>query len=132
MSNSEHVNPFKLRHGPVRHDTLSQGMLEIIDEIHQFFEPHFGVTLEEFEIWFMRHEHPEKQVSTWLGLASVWIDYHEQCLGGNELPIEDEKTLFDALVAISNGVHDARAFDIPEDIAAQLLSFYVELEADGG
>jgi hypothetical protein len=39
------------------------------------------MTLEQFEIDFMRDMHPEREVAIWCGIAKAWLAYHEDFLG---------------------------------------------------
>jgi hypothetical protein len=59
-----------------------------------------------FEIDFMRDMHPEREVAIWCGIAKALLAYHEDFLGNETLPNEEERKLLGALVAISTGVQD--------------------------
>ena len=64
--------------------------------------------MEQFEIGFMRDMHPEREIAVWASITAAWNAYHEKFLDNEELPAEEEKKLFGALVAISTGVKTCR------------------------
>ena len=68
--------------------------------------PHIDMTLEQFEIDFMRDMHPEREIAIWCRIAKAWLAYHEDFVGNEILPNEEERKLLGALVAISTGVED--------------------------
>jgi hypothetical protein len=39
------------------------------------------MTLEEFEIAFMRDMDPESEVAVWCSITAAWLAYHEKFLG---------------------------------------------------
>ena len=67
------------------------------------------------------------KVVVWCSITSAWINYHEQQLGNDLLPDEDEKKLLVALIAISTGVEDMEDLGVPVDVAHKLLACYDEL-----
>ena len=54
------------------------------------------MTLEEFEIGFMRDLHPEREAAIWCSIAGAWAAYHEKHLHGFEQDEEEEKKLIAA------------------------------------
>ena len=82
------------------------------------------MTLEQFEIGFMRDAHPESEVAVWCSITAAWIAYHEQHLDDEFLPHEDEKKLIAALIAISTGVDDVDALGVSADVGQKLLACY--------
>jgi len=121
---NEPIEPDKFRPGPIRHESLSDELLEQVRSIYDIIGPFLNTTLEQFEITFMRDAGPEGEAFIWSAIAVAWVDYHKQHLDGELLPGEDEKNLLAALVAISTGVEDAEAFGVPADVGKKLLACY--------
>jgi hypothetical protein len=65
----EPVDLSKLRPGPIRHKSLSPGLLEHIEAVHDVVGPYLDTTLEQFEIGFMRDANPEDEVAVWCSIA---------------------------------------------------------------
>jgi hypothetical protein len=88
------------------------------------------MTLEQFEVGFMRDMHPESEVALWYSIAAKWLDYHEKYLGGGELAVEEEKKLLAALISISTGVEDLSKLGVPAKVGRRLLACYEGLADD--
>src|SRR5215472_2835133 len=86
MSEPEYVDPRTLRPGPIRHESLPPDLLGQIRAVYDVIGPHIGMTLEQFEIEFMRDMHPEREVAIWCGIAKAWLAYHEDYLGNEIQP----------------------------------------------
>lgn len=95
----EFIDPKQLRPGPICKDALSSELLEQIRAVHELVGPYLGTTLEQFEISFMRDTHPEDEVLIWCSITAAWLAYHEEYLGDELLPDEDEKKLLAALIS---------------------------------
>ena len=74
MSERKPVDPKQLRPGPIRHETLPPELLERVKAIYDVIGPYINMTLEQFEIIFMRDAHPETEV------ALLWRLY-DGCVG---------------------------------------------------
>lgn len=59
MSEPEYVDPSQLRPGPIRHGSLPPKLLEQIEAVYDLIGPYINMTLEQFEIGFMRDMHPQ-------------------------------------------------------------------------
>ena len=124
MSEPEHVDLSQLRPGPIRHESLPPALLEQIQAVYDVIGPYSGMTLEQFEIEFMRDMHPEREVALWCGIAKAWLAYHEDYLGNGTLPNEEERKLLGALVAISTGVADVAKLNVPVEVGRRLVQCY--------
>jgi hypothetical protein len=82
------------------------------------------MTLEQFEVGFMRDMHPEGEISVWCRITKAWLAYHEDFLGNETLPKEEERKLLTALVAISTGVDDVAKLGVPADVGRRLMQCY--------
>ncbi len=120
----EPVDPKKLRPGPIRNESLPPELLEQISAVYEVIGPYVSTSLEQFEIGFMRDMHPEDEVAIWCSITAAWISYHENHLGNELLPDEDEKKLLGALLAISTGVENVEVLGVPEDVGRKLLDCY--------
>lgn len=58
MTDSE-PNPDNIRSGPIRHDSLSDEILEQVRSIFEIVGPYLETTLEQFEVTLMRDAAPE-------------------------------------------------------------------------
>jgi hypothetical protein len=80
MSEPEYVDPRKLRPGPIRHESLPPELLDQIRAVFERIGPYIGMTLEQFEIGFMRDMHPQNEVALWFRITKAWLAYHEDFL----------------------------------------------------
>ena len=124
MSEPQHVDPRTLRLGPIRHESLPPDLLGQIRAVYDVIGPYVGMTLEQFEIGFMRDMHPEREVALWCRIAKAWLAYHEDVLGNETLPNEEERKLLGALVAISTGVEDVSKLNVPVEVGPRLVQCY--------
>jgi len=130
MSEPEYVDPSQLRPGPIRNESLPPELLEQIKVIFDVIGPYLDMTLEQFEIGFMRDMHPESEVAVWCSITAAWLDYHEKFLGGETLPDEDEGKILGSLIAISTGVEDLSKLNVPVEVGRRLLQCYAESGQD--
>jgi len=72
----------------------------------------------------MRDMRPEREVALWCGIAKAWLAYHEDSLGNETLPNEEERRLLGALVAISTGVEDVSKLNVPVEVGRRLVQCY--------
>src|SRR5215831_21282425 len=82
------------------------------------------MTLEQFEIDFMRDMHPEREIAIWCRIAKAWLAYLEDFPGNETLPKEEERKLLGALVAISTGVQDVSKLNVPVEVGRRLIQCY--------
>jgi len=54
MSKRKRVDPKKIKPGPIRNESLPPEMLERIKAVFDLIGPYLNMTLEQFEIGFMR------------------------------------------------------------------------------
>ncbi len=87
-------------------------------------ESYIGMTLEHFEIGFMRDTHPESEVALWCKIAKAWLAYHEHFLASETLPEEDERRLSGARIAISTGVEEVSKLGVPVEVGRRLIQCY--------
>lgn len=127
MSKSENIDPRKLRPGPIRNASLPPELLEAIKAVFDMIGQYLGMTLEQFEVGFMRDMHPEREVALWVSITAAWLAYHEKFLDDENLPAEEEKKLLGALVAISTGVEDVAKLSVPVEVGRKLLQCYDDL-----
>jgi hypothetical protein len=78
----------------------------------------------------MRDTRPEDEAAVWCSITAAWIAYHEQHLGNEYLPDNDEKKLLGALIAISTGIDDAKKLGVPTNVGRKLLECYDQLEQE--
>jgi hypothetical protein len=124
MNQPEYVGPKQLRPGPIRHRSLPPELLEEIKAVFDVIGPYVNMTLEQFEIGFMRDMHPEREVDVWCRITKAWLAYHEDVLGNETLPNEEERKLLGALILISTGVEDVSKFGVPVEVGRRLLQCY--------
>lgn len=127
MNEPEYVDPKQLRPGPIRNESLPPELLDQIKAVYDVIGPYINMTLEQFEIGFMRDMHPESEVALWCSITSAWLAYREKFLNDETLPDEEEKKLLSALIVISTGVEDVGKLNVPEEVGRRLLQCYDEL-----
>lgn len=127
MTDPEPIDPKKLRPGPIRNESLPPEMLEQIRAVYDVIGNYVSNSLEQFEISFMRDANPADEVAIWCSITAAWIAYHEQYLGDELLPDEDERKLLAALISISTGVEDLAVLGVPPDVGRKLLDCYDDL-----
>ena len=124
MSDPEHVDPKQLRPGPIRNESLPSELLDQIKAVFDVIGPYIGMTLEQFEIDFMRDMHPQREVALWFRITKAWLAYHEDFLANNTLPDKEERKLLGALIAISTGVEDLTMLKVPVEVGRRLVRCY--------
>ena len=124
MNEPKYVDPRTLRLGPIRHKSLPPDLLGQIRAVYDVIGRYVGMTLEQFEIGFMRDMHPEREVALWCRIAKAWLAYHEDFLENKTLPDEEERKLLGALVAISTGVEDVSKLNVPVEVGRRLIQCY--------
>jgi hypothetical protein len=124
MSEPEYIDLKRLRPGPIRHESLPPELLDQIRAVYEVVGSYIGMTLEHFEIGFMRDTHPESEVALWCNIAKAWLAYHEDFLGNVTLPDEEERRLSGALIAISTGVEDVSKLGVPVEVGRRLIQCY--------
>ena len=124
MSEPAYVDPKTLRPGPIRHDSLPPELLDQIKAVFDVIGPFINMTLEQFEIGFMRDMHPEGEVALWFRITKAWLAYHEDFLANETLPDEDERKLLGALIAISTGIEDVSKLNVPVEAGYRLIQCY--------
>jgi hypothetical protein len=124
MSEPEHVDPSKLRPGPIRNELLPPELLDQIKAVFDMIGPYIGMTLEQFEVGFMRDMHPESEVALWFKITKAWLAYHEDFLGNETLPNEEERKLLGALIAISTGIEAVAKLNVPVEVGQRLIQCY--------
>ena len=124
MSEPEHVDPKQLRPGPIRNESLPPELLDQIKAVFDVIGPYIDMTLEQFEIGFMRDMHPESEVALWFRITKGWLAYHEDFLANETLPNEEERKLLGALIAISTGIEDVSKLNVPVDVGRRLVRCY--------
>jgi hypothetical protein len=126
MSEPEYVDPRTLRPGPIRNESLPPELLDQIKAVFDVIGPYIGMTLEQFEIVFMRDMHPQREVALWFRITKAWLAYHEDFLGNETLPNEEERKLLGALIAISTGIEDMSKLNVPIEVGRRLVQCYYD------
>ena len=127
MTEPENIDLSQIQLGPIRHKSLPPELLEQVEAVYEAVGPYLDMTLEQFEIGFMRDLHPEIEVAVWAGIVAAWLTYHERYLDEQLQPKAVEKQLVAALIAISTGVGDAAGLGVPADVGRNLLACYDEI-----
>ena len=130
MSEPQYIDPSKLRQGPIRHETLSPELLDQIKNVFDVIGRYTGMTLEEFEVGFMRDMHPEREVAVWCSITAAWLAYHKKYLDNEALPDDEERSLLAAVIAISTGVDEVAKLKLPQEVGLRLIQCYDELGED--
>jgi hypothetical protein len=124
MSEPEHVDPSRLRPGPIRNESLPPELLDQIKAVFDVIGPYINMTLEQFEIGFMRDMNPESEVALWFRITKAWLAYHEDFLSNETLPNDEERKLLGALITISSGIEDVSKLQVPVEVGGRLIQCY--------
>lgn len=124
MAKPEKIDPGKIVPGPIRHESLPQELLDRIGTVHKLLGAYLNMTLEAFEIGFMRDAHPEREVAAWYRIAAAWHEYHDKFLSGRLLENSEEEKLIGALLQISSGLDDPVQFSVSPETATNLIACY--------
>jgi len=73
MTDPENVDLSQLRPGPIRHESLPPKLLEMVKAVYDVIGQYLGMTLEQFEIGFMRDMHPERELAIWCSITKAWL-----------------------------------------------------------
>lgn len=131
MNEPREVDPRTLRPGPIRNESLPPELLERIKNVFDVIGPYINMTLEQFEVGFMRDMHPEREVALWCGITTAWLDYHEKYLNSETLPDDQERPILSALIAISTGIGDVTKLKVPHEVGCRLVECYADLRKGG-
>ena len=127
MTEPENVDLSQLRPRPIRHESLPPKLLEMVKAVYDVIGQFLGMTLEQFEIGFMREMHPEKELAVWCSITKAWLAYHQKFLGDELLPDEEERKLLGALIAISKCFDDVAKLNVTVEVGRRLLQCYGDL-----
>lgn len=127
MTEPESIDLGNVRPGPIRNESLPPELLDQIKAVFDVIGSYMDMTLEQFEIGFMRDITPESEVAVWCSITAAWLAYHEKFLGNESLPDEEERKLLAALIVISTGLTDVSKLNIPIEVGRKLLQCYDEL-----
>ena len=130
MTEPEKIDLSQIQPGPIRHKSLPPELLEQVEAVYEAVGPYLDMTLEQFEIGFMRDMHPEIEVAVWCSIVAAWLIYHERYLDEQLQPKALEKQLVAALIAISTGMDDADGLGLPTDVGRNLLACYDEIVSE--
>jgi hypothetical protein len=130
MTDPKSINLSQLQPGPIRNQVLAPELLGAIEGVFAMLGRYLGMTLEEFEVGFMRDLHPEREVALWCNIALAWSDYHKKYLNGVVQSDAEEKALLGTLVVISAGANDVGKFRVPAEVGRRLLQCYHGLDTE--
>lgn len=130
MSEPEFIDLSKLQPGPIRNESLPPELLDQIKAVFDVIGSYLSMTLEQFEIGFMRDMYPQSEVALWCSITAAWLAYHEKFLDDETLPDEEERKLLGALIAISTGIEDVAQLNMPVEVGRRLLQCYEQLGKD--
>ncbi len=130
MNEPQYIDPKQLRPGPIRNESLPAELLERIKTAFDVIGPYLNMTLEQFEVGFMRDTHPESEVAPWCSITAAWLAYHEKYLNDETLPADQERNMLGALIAISTGVEDVANLNVPAEVGRRLLRSYDDLRKE--
>jgi hypothetical protein len=119
------IDPSEVQPGPIRHVSLSPELLRELKHLYDHVGRYVQPTLEQWELGFMRDEHPEREVSVWRSISKAYTDYKREHLGGKRVPDKEAGDLIGSLSAISTGITDAKRLNLPERVAARLVECFV-------
>jgi len=114
----------RMRSGPIRHETLSDELLQVIGKVHRKIGKYLGINLEQFEIGFMRAKSPQAEVAVWIRIEMAWAAFREKYVGQIRLPHSEKTALIAALVAISMGIQKPELLGVPITVGFRLRACF--------
>lgn len=120
-----------LKQGPIRHETLSDEILKMLNIIYHTVGHYTASSLEEFETSFMRDLHPESEVKVWCLIAAAWIKYLDLYDPTRSLSYDDCRILSCALIAISAGSSDKELLSLVTKEQLDRLKYCYNNPAEG-
>jgi hypothetical protein len=110
-----------LKIGPIRHESLSDDVLSAIGTIYSVYGPYSGVTLEEFEVGFMRDADPAREAAVWLNIVWAWETHLRRSPSDRPLSLIQGRRIWGALIALSTGVTDPRRLGVNLRLARRIV-----------
>jgi hypothetical protein len=77
-SEIKNVNPARIQRGPLRRESLAPDQEKRVQAIHSYVKPYLGMTLEEFEIAFLRDSDPDSEINVWAAIVKAHGDFVKQ------------------------------------------------------
>ena len=69
---SEFIDLKQIKSGPIRHESLSTDVIEIMEAVYGVIGTYLGMTLEQMEVaHHMRDSHPEDEAVIWASITSA-------------------------------------------------------------
>lgn len=107
-----------------RYRPLPEELVQQIEWVYRRLGPYLSSNLEQFELAFMRDEHPEIEVAIWCRIAAAWSAFRQKYTKCERQSIEGEKRLVAALIAMSMGVDPVVRLGLDMLTAIRLRSCY--------
>ncbi|MEI8194815.1 MAG: hypothetical protein WCI73_02785 [Phycisphaerae bacterium] len=93
----EKVEVSKLRPGPIQHSGFSDELLQLMRVVHDRIKDVYPISLEKWELGFMRDRHPERELAVW----QLMSDATEAA--AKQLPALGRKAIFKVVLGHSMG-----------------------------
>ena len=93
----------ELHIGPIRHTTLPDGLLARIKAVYDLWGPHTNLTLEQFEIGFMRDVTLTREIVIWERIVKPAVNCRDKYLAGKNLSVKEQGPIFHSILFISMG-----------------------------
>src|SRR4029077_8843119 len=69
------INPANIQRGPLRRESLTKVQEQRVHPIHRYVKPYLEMTLEEFEITFLRDSHPDREINVWSAIVQAHSNF---------------------------------------------------------
>jgi hypothetical protein len=120
------MDPKEISVGPVVHDSLTTEQMEKVKRIQKTFEEVYPASLEETVTDFKRDQHPDKEITIWLNMASAYEKYIRKYPGVDSVKKQEafQLILLRSMMPDQEAVNEAKLKVLSLEEINELLSNY--------
>ena len=112
------INPANIQRGPLRRESLTKDLEKRVHSIHRYVKPYLEMTLEEFEITFLRDSDPDREINVWSAIVQAHGAFLKQ---RPDKSADVGRDVFRCILSISMGA--SRPSDVPEPLWIEIEQF---------
>src|SRR5688572_26620125 len=120
------MDPKEISVGPVVNDSLTGEQMEKVKHIQKTFEEVYPASLEETVTDFKRDQHPDKEITIWLYMASTYEKYIRKYPGADSLKKQEafQLILLRSMMPDQEAVKEAKLKVLSQEEINELLRNY--------
>ena len=104
--------------GPLRRESLTKVQEQRVHAIHRYVKRYLEVTLEQFEITFLRDAHPDREINGWTAIVEAHSDFLKE---RRDKSADVARDVFQCVLSISTGA--TRPPDFPKPLWDEVEEF---------